>query len=143
MSRSTDLADAVAAYLTGLSLSVNFTATREHFPQVKADEPDVLHVQVYSGPRGGDLSERGQYSRNRTIYVVVLEKITGDAATQKARADTLDGLGEEIEESLENQTIGDFVMLGYDASTARAPFNVEQLRNAGVFVSVVGFEYRE
>lgn len=143
MSRSSELADALVAYLDGLSLSIAFTPTREHWPPNMADESDILYVNVYSGPRGGEQVTRGAYSRTYVLFVTVMEKVTGTAAEMKTRADALDSLMEEIELAVEDQPIDGAVMEGYDSTTERLPFNLVQLRDQGVFVAVIGLQYQD
>ena len=141
MSRSSDIADAVVAYVNGQGYAWKFDAERLVFPSATVEASDGLLVSVFMGPRVSDLFDRGRYQVTHTVYLVVQKKLPADAADLTAETDDLINLVESIESSLEAVDLADLAMVGYNTATERIPYNLEAVRQAGVFSSITAFDY--
>lgn len=142
MATAISLADALVDFVNAGFYDESFTATREMWPQ-KAVETSGLNVAVYVGPRGGAITTRSSYRHEYSVFLVVTEKLSGTEATQKTRAAALSTLVEEIEQSIENERIDGLEMIEYSEDVDRQPYNIEQLREVGTFVSAVGFSFTD
>ena len=138
------IADAVATYLNAQTFDVGFAAKRRPYPTLTVKEADLIVVSVFVGPRTSERITRGLWQTEYRCYVVVQRKLSADEALSQTEADELTALLEAMETSVETQdTFGGKTFLGYDDSTERLPFNIELLRDAGVFAAVFGMVFSD
>jgi len=138
---SVQIAEAVKDHLNAGSFSWEFDCKRLAFPKATIQEADGLLVSVFSGPRQSDQLTRGYFQRQYTIYLVVQRKLSAEDAESMTLPDELTLLVEEMEMSLEDVVMAGYTMIEFSGDIERVPFNVELMRDAGIFASVIAVEY--
>ena len=139
---SVQIADAVKDALNSGSFSWEFDCKRLAFPRATIQEADGLLVSVFTGFRRSEQFTRGTYQKTYLVYLVLQRKLAAADAESITIPDELTLLVEEIETALEGTAMASHTMIGYSDDVERVPFNVELLRDAGVFVAVVALEYQ-
>ncbi|MCE5327897.1 MAG: hypothetical protein LLG01_15935 [Planctomycetaceae bacterium] len=91
-----DIADAVAATLSGHAFSVPLTAHRSYRPVFDLKDMKSLHVTVV--PKGAEMSAAGRNLAQSDIQidVGVQKKLSGDIAAENVEIGALMGLVEQI-----------------------------------------------
>ena len=143
MSVTTDIADALVNHLNGTGFACPFTAVRLAFPKATVTAADGVLVSVFVGPRTAEVFSRGTYQRGYIVYLVVQKKIDAVDAEQSTEIDALADLVEAIETAVEGVDMAGIANIGYDESVERLPYNLEAIRQAGVFAAIVGLSYED
>ena len=139
---SAQIADAVKSHINAGDYSWNFDAKRLAFPNATIQDADGLIVSVFMGPRRSEQFTRADYIATHIVYLVFQRKFTAEGASSHIETDSLSELVEEVEDDLEGEPMAGYTMVGFSEDVERVSFNVEILRDAGVFTAVVALEYQ-
>lgn len=140
------LRDAVADLLKVGDFPRVFDPVKAVMPELRAEKLKTLTVTVLAGPTRKETYTREAGMRNTTIYVVV-QKALGqlDRAGSEQEAESLVGLVESVEDYLDEVDFDvegtDYKFISFDETVERAPMNIEQLRESGVFATVITLLY--
>lgn len=131
------LCEAVVDFLNGESYSQSFTATRTNAGVNQLEDTNDLQVTVFPGDYQVEIESRDAWRRTYSVFVVVQKN-----TDTKDDEDEMLELVEEIESSLENEDMGEFVMVGLVGTLGgRTPVQADQLLTAGQFVSAIEVNY--
>jgi len=136
-----DIADAVTQYLNVGQYSFQFEAARMNFPYLENQDTDVILVSVLLGVKRAELFSRREFQYKHTIYILIQKKVPADKSHELTIVDELLSLKEEIELSLEWETMAGHTVIGYDESNDNLPFNMDLLKDASIFGTLIGMEY--
>jgi hypothetical protein len=131
------LCDAVTTFLNGEAYTETFTATRANSPTFDMEESAVLQVTVFPGDINSTLEDRATYRKEYGVYIVI-----ESPATTVSSQDDVMNVAQEIEESLQNQAMGNFDLIRAHATDgARVPFIREQVLSSGRMVILLDVGY--
>jgi hypothetical protein len=131
------LCDAVVDFLNAGSFSQSFTATRSNAPTQQLEDTTDILVTVFPGDYFVESESRDTWRRTYSVFVAV-QKMVADQTEQ----DEMLELVEEIEESLEGESMADYPMSNLaGTSGSRSPIDLDQIRVANQFVSVLEVNY--
>lgn len=138
------IADELIELMNGSAFSTPFVAKRRIAPFNTPEDVNDLQVYVLMGTTQAELTSRDRFLRTLKPWVVVQKKITPDNdVAQLAEVDALLGLVEEIEECLEQNMPDGFSLQAFNEEQDREVYNIDEMRNAGVFTSILVLTYTE
>lgn len=141
MSVAVQIADSLAASLTGHPFSVPFVASRRYVPDYDRPGLQELRVSVVPGPAETERISRGQDLFSHSIMVVVAKATDGS----NERIDPLMQLCEEIIDAIRGGTLTSATMpenAKYYSSTFEAIFDRDSLNEHRIFVAQIQVVYR-
>jgi hypothetical protein len=131
------LCDAVVSFLNGETYTETFTATRQNVPNAELEDTTDFVVTVYPGDTSTSLEDRATYRKTYGVFVVVQKSVV-----TQTEEDEVFNLVQEIDESLQNQAMGNFDLAqAFATAGARSSLVREQLLSSNQFVCVLDLGY--
>lgn len=132
----TTLRDDLTAVVNGaLGDSAEALATYDEIPELEGLPEGRLDAYVFPGGRTVVKADRLGRELRITCYVVLQERLPR-GPERNNRIDALMGVADEIEQAIVDSTVVPFVEFE-DGATGRPPYDLDAMREAGVFRTVL------
>lgn len=141
MSEIAKIAEAVKDHLNDGAYAFEFEAKRLAVWKTTVDDADGLLVSVFLGTRRAIALTRESYEHTYTVVVVIQKKLDASDRQSVEAIDALEGLSEDMEDSLEGVDMAGYSMNGFSEDEEHIPFDVSILKETGVFTSFFVLEY--